>query len=475
MSDPPSTHRTEDAQSVDGRAAPIVAAAPALRPLDRALRPFADVRNGEGVTALLLALNVFLILMAYYVLKPVREALILGEATAELKTYLSGVEVVVLALIVPGYGRLVKSLDRRRLINTVTGFFVLCLVGFYGLGRLGVPFGIVFFLWIGIFSMMTVSLFWSFANDVYTKEEGERLFPIVGFGASLGAVVGAALVRPVVHWIGVFELFLIGAALLVVEVLITNWIDRRQKRRRDSRTAAETVGDATPRPPAAVSAHGAFALVFKARYLLTIAMMLMLHNGVKTTGEYLLSHAVRASAVAAVGSTDVTGVQRTVGAFYSSFYAYVNTLGLFFQLLIVSRVVRYLGVPIAILILPLMAMTGYGVIAFVPLLEAVFVAKVGENATDYSLDNTVRNMLFLPCTTEEKYAAKQAIDSFFVRLGDVLAAAIVFVGTTWLSLGSQGFALVNVGLVGIWLVLAWHIGRAYRAQSSATDRAGIAA
>jgi len=474
MPDPPSIDRTPEAHSIDVRADPTAAATTALGRLDRVLRPFADVRSGEGVTALLLALNVFLILMAYYVLKPVREALILGEATAELKTYLSGVEVVVLALIVPGYGRLVKSLDRRRLINTVTGFFILCLVGFYGLGRLGVPFGIVFFLWIGIFSMMTVSLFWSFANDLYTKEEGERLFPIVGFGASLGAVVGAALVRPVVHWVGVFELFLIGALLLLVTLLITNWIDRRQTRRRESRIVAGTVADAAPRPPPAVSAHGAFALVFKTRYLLMIAVMLTLHNGVKTTGEYLLSHAVRASAVAAVGSTDMTAVQRTVGAFYSSFYAYVNTLGLVFQLLIVSRVVRYLGVPIAILILPLLAMAGYGVIAFVPLLEVVFVAKVGENATDYSLDNTVRNMLFLPCTTEEKYAAKQAIDSFFVRLGDVLAAVIVFVGTNWLGLRSQGFALVNIGLVGVWLVLAWHIGRAYRTPPP-KDRVHLAA
>src|SRR5215468_4897215 len=103
------------------------------RPLDRALGLFTDVRDGEGTTALLLALNVFLILMAYYVLKPVREALILGEGTAELKTYLSAVEVMLLAVFVPLYGRLVHRLDRRRLINTVTGFFVVCLGVFYAL------------------------------------------------------------------------------------------------------------------------------------------------------------------------------------------------------------------------------------------------------------------------------------------------------------------------------------------------------
>ena len=157
--------------------------------LDRFLRLFADVRAGEGATALLLSLNVFLILMAYYVLKPVREALILGEGTAAGKTYLSVVEVFLLALAVPLYGRLVRRLDRRRLINSVTGFFVVCLLVFYGLGHAGAGLGISFFLWISIFNMMIVALFWSFANDIYTKDEGERLFPIVGFGASLGAVV----------------------------------------------------------------------------------------------------------------------------------------------------------------------------------------------------------------------------------------------------------------------------------------------
>src|SRR6476469_6072861 len=123
-------------------------------PLDRLLRIFTDVKPGEGSTALLLSLNIFLILMAYYVLKPVREALILGGGSAELKTYMSAAQVLVLAMVVPLYGRLVNRMDRRRLINYVTAFFVACLLVFYVLGRAGVPLGMVFFLWIGIFNLM---------------------------------------------------------------------------------------------------------------------------------------------------------------------------------------------------------------------------------------------------------------------------------------------------------------------------------
>jgi AAA family ATP:ADP antiporter len=141
---------------------------------------------------------------------------------------------------------------------------------------------------------------------------------------------------------------------------------------------------------------------------------------------------------------------------------WVNIVGLLLQLFVVSRIVKALGVPLAVLLLPFVSLGAYGIIALAPFLRAVFIAKVGENATDYSLNNTVRNMLFLPCTTEQKYSAKQAIDSFFVRLGDVGAAAVVFAGTTWVPLSTRAFAAVNALFVLLWLGLAWQIGRIYR-------------
>ena len=428
--------------------------------LDRLLRPFADVRAGEGATALLLALNVFLILMSYYVLKPVREALVLGEGTAEAKTYLSVVEVFLLAGAVPLYGGLVRRMDRRRLINTVTGFFVACLLAFYAFGRAGARLGIPFFLWISIFNMMIVAQFWSFANDLYSKDEGERLFPIVGFGASLGAVVGAAVAGGLIQTIGVLQPMLLAAALLVLEVALTSYIDLRE-RRRGHRAAPAAGAHGAP-----AAGGGAFGLVLRTRYLLLIAGMLLLHNTVKTTGEFILGNTIREDAIRLLGPADDAGIKRMIGAFYSQFYAWVNVAGLGLQLFAVSRIVKRFGVPRAVLALPLVALGAYGIIAFAPFLGAVFYAKVAENSTDYSLNNTVRNMLFLPCTTEEKYSAKQAIDSFFVRLGDVGAAAIVFVGTTWLGLRTTGFALANGALVAVWLALAWRIGRQYRERST---------
>ena len=429
--------------------------------LERFLGFFTDVHAGEGTTALLLSLNIFLILMAYYVLKPVREALILGEGSAELKTYMSAAQVVLLAFVVPFYGRLVARFARMRLINVVTVFFLSCLFLFYVLAQFKVPLAIVFFVWIGIFNLMVVAQFWSFANDVYSKDEGERLFAIVGFGASLGAVVGSRVADRLIDTIGVYELMLVGAAVLIGQLLITNVIDRRETDRRAARAKAPAAAAAAK--PAKTSGTNGFRMVFQTKYLLLMALMLMLLNWVNTTGEYILGSIVKEQAVQMIADGRANGLTegQLIGDFYSKYFTAVNVLGLFLQLFVVSRIVKYLGIPWAVMIFPMLSFTAYNIIAFYPALMAVLFAKVAENSTDYSLNNTVRNMLFLPCTYEQKFSAKQAIDSFFVRMGDVLSAALVFVGTAIFTLHPRGFAAVNAMIVAAWLFLAWRVGRQY--------------
>jgi AAA family ATP:ADP antiporter len=440
-------------------------------PLDRMLGVFADVHAGEGGTALLLALNVFLILMAYYVLKPVREALVLGEGSPELKSYLSAGQVAVLAIVVPLYGRLVARFPRMRLINVVTLFFAACPVLFYFLALAHVRLGIIFFVWIGVFSLMIVAQFWSFANDIYTKDQGERLFAIVGFGASLGAVAGARIADNLIEPIGVYQLMLVGAAILVAQLVLTNYVNHRAGARPKASTAP--VAAAPPK----TSGTNAFSLVLQTRYLLLMGLMLMLLNWVNTTGEYILGSIVKDTVSNTIASGHAAGLsqEQLIGDFYSKYFTYVNVLGLLLQLFVVSRVVKYLGVSKAVMILPIISLVAYNVLIFYPMLMAVMAAKVAENSTDYSLNNTVRNMLFLPCTYEEKFSAKQAIDSFFVRMGDVLSAVLVFVGTAVVTLRPRQFALVNAIIVFAWLMIAWQVGRQYAMRSEAARRPAPAA
>jgi AAA family ATP:ADP antiporter len=457
-------------------------------PLDRVLRLFTDVRPGEAGTALLLTLNIFLLLAAYYIIKPLREALILSGEGAEVKSYAAAGQAILLLGLVPAYGLLADRLPRRGLLNAVTAFFVLCLVGFYGLTKANVDVGVIFFLWVGIFSLMIVAQFWSFANDLYTKEQGERLFVIVAFGMSLGAVIGSLLASQIIPLVGVPQALLVAAGILIVAAVVSNVVDARERAQHETHLPSHLT---TAEIPAAtgeyqiqameethkltvslpgtgpVSRRGTFRLVFGSRYLLLIALLMLLVNWVNTTGEYILGRTVAAAAEAAVtsGTADGLAVPEYIGRFYSEFFLIVNVVGLLVQLFVVSRVLKYFGVKVAVLVLPLIALAGYTVLAFAPVLALVRAVKIAENATDYSIQNTVRNVLFLPTSRDEKYKAKQAIDSFFWRAGDVMSAALVFVGVTMLGLGTTGFAKVNLVLVAAWLLLAVAIGREYARRS----------
>lgn len=452
-------------------------------PLDRALRLVTDVRAGESTTALLLALNIFLVLSAYYLIKVVREPLILVGGGAEVKSYAAAGQALLLLMLVPVYGKLADRLPRRRLINAVTAFFVICLVVFYVLAQAGAAVGIPFFLWAGIFNLMMVAQFWSFANDIYSREQGERLFPVVAFGASVGAVAGSAAAGRLIPLVGVQQLLLIAAFLLGVAATISNLVDARERRRAEAgiparfTTAAipaatgeyqvETMGETTrvtvSISPGAGSQRSGFSLVFGDRYLLAIALLILTLNWVNTTGEYILGSTVARAATAAVEAGQAGGlsVKEYIGRFYADFFFAVNLLGVVLQLFVVSRILKYLGVRAAVLFLPVLALMGYAALAFFPVLAVVRWVKTAENATDYSLQNTVRNVLFLPTSREQKYKAKQAIDGFFVRSGDVLSALLVYIGTASLGFAVTDFAQVNLVLALVWVALAVVVGRLY--------------
>lgn len=459
-------------------------AAEASRPsaLDRFLNLFTEVKGGEGFTALLLTVNVFLLLTTYYLIKPVREALILASEGAEVKSYASAGQALLLLLIVPAYAKLASHFNRRGLINVVTLIFAGCLVAFYAwsirpdlslpLGFMKLTAGVAFFLWVGIFNVMIVAQFWSFANDIYTPEEGKRLFAIAAFGASAGAVLGSVIAEKLIEPIGVEQMLLVAAAVLVSTLAITNWIDAREKRR----LAALATEKKEDSPEEKIGKGRAFRLVWSTRYLLLIAFLILFLNWVNTTGEYILGRVVSADAAAKVAAGAAGGLSEKdlVGKFYASFFKIVNIVGLTVQLFFVSRIIKWFGIRFSILALPIVALGGYATIAFLPVLSMIRWVKTAENSLDYSLNNTVRQALFLPLTREQKYNAKQAIDTFFWRAGDLLSAGLVFLGTQFLSFKTQHFAMVNMALVAVWILIAFWTGRENAKMTGETSQSGDA-
>jgi ATP:ADP antiporter, AAA family len=422
--------------------------------IERFLSIFADVRAGEGLAALLLMFNVLLLLGSYYLLKTAREPLILTEGGSSVKSYSSAAQAVLLMAVVPLYSFVSARVNRLKLVVGLTLFFASHLLAFQALGFGGVRIGVAFYIWVGIFNLFVVSQFWSFANDLYTESQGKRLFPMIGIGASVGAVAGAQ----VAGWLfktfqlSPYSLMNIAAgvlALCAALVYAANRVETSRGEQVMNRHANQ-----------AIKGENGFRLVFASRYLRWIALLIVLLNVVNTTGEFLLGSMVEREAQR-LHSGDQASMRTYIGAFYGEYFFWVNLLGLLVQSLAVSRIFDTIGVRGALLILPCLALSSYSAMAMAPLLGVIRWAKTLENAIDYSLQNTVRQALFLPASRAEKYKAKAAIDTFFVRFGDVLQAGIVKVGGE-LAIGFAGFAWLNVALTVTWLWVASQLAREHR-------------
>ena len=433
---------------------------------ERVLSPFAKVEAGEAGNVVLMTVCVFLILCAYYVLKTSREGLILtggvfGLDGAELKIYASGAMAILLMGLIPAYSSLANRVSRLRLINySYTGVLV-SLAVFFVLGRAGVPVGLPFLIWLGLVSVFLIAQFWSYANDIYSEEQGKRLFAVIAIGGSAGAIVGPKLTELA----DTFTLMLVAAGILAGCLVLFNLINRRATpATADGKgKGKDKDGDEGP-----TSGPGGFTLILKDRYLLLIGVMVLVANLVNSMGEFLLSTAAAhhaAELVPGVSSDPAVSDARReiIKAFYGDFFFWVNLVGFLIQAFLVSRIIKWIGVRGALFIMPIVAFGTYGAIAVIGGLMITRTMKVAENSTDYSLHNTVRQALFLPTSRDAKYKAKAAIDVFFVRFGDTISAVVVGVGLHSLGMDVRGLAFVNVALIAVWIMVVIAIARRHKA------------
>ena len=419
---------------------------------ERFLGLFTTLRPGEGRSVAWFFSFAFLILVAYYILKTLREPLLLEDASAEMKSYAYATIAALLLFIIPLYGVVFRRTRRTQLTRLVTAFFMLNLAVFYLLGRAGMNIGFAYFVWVGIVALMLTAQFWAFAADTFNVKSGQRLFPVIMAGATLGGLLGPRITGALYDRVGPWNLMLIVGLLLAATLPMVNIC----------RTA---VPDGS-RAVAAEQKHephfmGGLALVVRDHYLLLLAVLILLLNWVNTTGEYILAEYVIRYADQRIAADPGLSKGELIAVFYSRFYFSVNALTLIMQVLLVARIFSWVGVRGAIVVLPVLAMIAYGLIAFVPIFALIQIAKILENSTDYSIMNTARHALYLPLSEDQKYEGKAAIETFFWRLGDLIQAGVVFAGLHWFDFGIGDFALLNMLLAAIWLSIAIRVGRLY--------------
>jgi AAA family ATP:ADP antiporter len=202
------------------------------------LRAFTVIHPGEAPTVFLLIINIFLLLVAYYIIKPVRDALILAGKGAEWKSYLSAAIAVLLIFVVKAFSSIASRFPRQKLISWVTLFFISNLIIFYLLSFSGISLGtmgILFFIWMGVFNVMVVAQFWGFANDIYSEKAGKRLFPLVAFGATFGAFSGSTIADWLVEPLGLYQMMLVAGGVLGICILLTLLIHHKEVKRSEVR------------------------------------------------------------------------------------------------------------------------------------------------------------------------------------------------------------------------------------------------
>jgi ATP:ADP antiporter, AAA family len=393
---------------------------------------------------------IFFAVFSYYIIKPIR-----GQALQDLIGVDNKPKVLVATAVFTGlfalaYGRIVAGIARNKLVFWTYGIFIGCIVAFALLFQAAnTPIGYVFYVWVSTFNVMVVSQFWALQADVWTKDEGKRLFGIIGLGTVSGGVAGSVLTSALKK-LPTFQLLFIAAGILAVCVPLAIYILRFSSRRGPEKAAAS----APPKKEEAPPKVNAIGMVLGSPYLLLIAAMTLILNIVNSNNEWIMDK---------MFSLDGDGDSRT---FYASFYLAQNILTVAIQLLVTPVIQRFFGARVALLFLPIVGLVGGSAFLLIPTLALIRWMKVAENATDYSIQSNTREFLYLPTTKLEKYAAKNVNDTFVVRSGDVLAAGSIEVAKLLIeAIGRPGIrVMIGANLVlGIaWLIIVLKLGSANR-------------
>ena len=407
---------------------------------------FFDVRPHEVAVVAWCWLTIFCVLSSYYIMRPIRDQAGVAGGVNNLQWLFTGTLVVMLLLNLP-FAYLVKRLPRRRFIAITYHFFALNILLFGVLFHAADPAQVVwvgraFFIWASVFNLFVVSMFWQLNVDVFSPEQGRRLFGVIAAGATLGAIVGSAVTASLARHVPPLVL-LIGAALLLeIAVFSAGRLSRLSAALDRPAAAAEAEA------PIGGAVLAGITHVARSPYLANVAVFLLLFS-ITSTFLYFQQAAI------------VSGAFRDRAAqteFFARVDLLVNGLTLVVQLFLTSRIVVMLGVALTLGVLPAMTIAGFGAIALLPTIMAVAAFQVVRRAADYAVARPARELLYTVASREDRYKAKSVIDTVVYRTGDQLGAWSVALLRA-LGLGAPQVSIAAIPLAALWLVNALWLGR----------------
>jgi AAA family ATP:ADP antiporter len=396
----------------------------------------------------------FSLLCGYYIVRPMRDAMGIAGGVEQLQWLFTGTFVAMLAAV-PLFGWVTSRFPRRRFLPYVYYFFIANLLVFYALlGTEGshVHAARAFFIWTSVYNLFVVSVFWSFMADLYTNPQAKRLFGFVAAGGTIGALVGPALATALARPLGTASLLLLSAGFMGIAVLCIHRLIAWKAEERSAAPAEQRDAETRALGGAVVAA---IPLVLRSPYLLGIALFMLLFTTASTVLYFQQAQIVRDAFASSAERTAVFGAIDLA----------VNALTIVIQVLLTGRLVRALGIAWTLALVPVLLGLGFLALGVAPVLPVIVAVQILRRAGDYAITRPSREMLYVVLGREEKYKAKNFVDTVVYRAGDAVSAW-AYAGLRAMGLSLGAIAFVAVPVAGLWAWLAHRLGRRQEALAA---------
>ena len=409
------------------------------------LKTASKVKEREVKAVIFSFLFVVVLMSAYYILRPVRDAMASDWSDAEV-SWLWTLNFFISTAIVALYGSMVSKFRFRLLVPTMYGIFAISFIIFYALGSVFEDRTLIdksFYVWVSVFSLFHISVFWTFMSELFSKEQSGRLFGIIAVGASVGGLIGPSITAFFSVSLGADNLMLIASMMLLIPIPIIFYLQ--------SLKSKELNNEVLDIPDSNQSIGGnplaGFKMFFSNPYLLSIGLFIFLYTGISSFVYFELKNLL----------SDFSRSERSV--IWAQMDLAVNILAISTGLFATGRIVTKFGMPATIAMVPIMICIGLLVLAISPLLGVVMVLQIIRRAGNYAVTRPAREMLFTLVNQETRFKAKPVIDIVAYRGGDMLTAWLFTGLTQGLGLGLASVAAVGAGIASLWALVGIYLGK----------------
>ena len=423
-------------------------------PIANFLNTVSMIKQREVKAVIFSFLFVVVLMTAYYILRPVRDAMASDWTDAEV-SWLWTLNFFISTGIVALYGMAVSKFRFRLLVPTMYSIFAGSFVMFYLLGSISDDRTLIdkaFYVWVSVFSLFNISIFWSFMSELFNKEQSGRLFGIIAVGASVGGLIGPSITAFFSVSIGIDNLMLIASMMLLIPIPIIFYLQSKATDLNNEKL------DLTPTShPIGGNPIAGFKMLFSNPYLMSIALFIFLYTGISSFIYFELKNLL----------SDLSRPERS--AIWAQMDLAVNILSISIGLFATGRIVGKFGMPVTIAMVPVMVCVGLLILAISPLLGVVMILQIIRRAGNYGMTRPAREMLFTLVDRETRFKAKPVIDIVAYRGSDMLMAWLFTGLTQGLGLGLAAVAGVGAGIAALWSLVGIYLGRWFERDNSDND------